>query len=256
MIELQGLTKHYDQLVAVDRLDLTVRPGELFGFLGPNGAGKTTTIKMCTGLLTPTEGTALVGGHDVGRDGTAARALTGYVPDTPNLYAKLTGREFIRFMADVYRVDPARRERRLEELLELLDLQDAADELIEAYSHGMKQKTVLAGALIHDPQVLFLDEPTQGLDPRSARLVKDVLRALCQRGATAFMSTHILEVAERICDRVGIIYQGRLVALGTVEELRHGADRTLEDIFLEVTGGTEYAEVVRFLNDSEEPDRA
>jgi len=251
MIELHGLTKRFGDLVAVDHLDLTVQPGELFGFLGPNGAGKTTTIKMCTGLLTPTEGTALIAGHDIRRDGTAARALIGYVPDTPNLYHKLTGREFVRFVADIYRVDPARRERRLAELLEMLGLTEAADELIETYSHGMKQKTVLAAALIHDPKVLFLDEPTQGLDPRSARLVKEVLRALCQRGATVFMSTHILEVAERICDRVGIIYKGRLVALGTMEELRHGADQTLEDIFLEVTGGAEYAEVVHFLNDTE-----
>ncbi len=251
MIELDSLTKEYGQLRAVDQLTLAVQPGELFGFLGPNGAGKTTTIKICTGLLTPSAGRVRIAGHDIQQDGTAARAVAGYVPDTPELYNKLTGREFLRFMADIYRVDPTRRERRAAELLELLGLQEAADQLIETYSHGMKQKTVLAGALIHDPKVLFLDEPTQGLDPRSARLVKDVLRGLCARGATVFMSTHILEVVERICDRVGIIYQGRLVALGTMEELRQGADKSLEDIFLEVTGGAEYAEVIRFLNDEE-----
>jgi ABC-2 type transport system ATP-binding protein len=251
MIELRDLTKHYGSLVAVDHLNLTVPSGELFGFLGPNGAGKTTTIKMCTGLLLPTSGTALIAGHDIQRDGRVARALIGYVPDSPELYKKLTGREFVHFMADIYRVEPRRRQRRAQELLEMLDLGEAADELIESYSHGMKQKTVLAGALVHDPQVLFLDEPIQGLDPRSARLIKDVLRGLCRRGATVFMSTHTLEVAERICDRVGIIYQGRLVALGTMEELRQGADRTLEDIFLEVTGGSEEAEVIRFLNEEE-----
>jgi ABC-2 type transport system ATP-binding protein len=251
MIELRNLTKHYGELVAVDHLDLTTPSGELFGFLGPNGAGKTTTIKMCVGLLEPTEGTALIDDHDIIRDGTQARSLIGYVPDSPNLYAKLTGREFIRFMADIYRVDPERRERRLMELLEMLDLEEAADDLIETYSHGMRQKTVLAGALVHDPKVLFLDEPTQGLDPRSARLVKDVLRGLCERGATVFMSTHVLEVAERICDRVGIINKGKLVALGTMDELRQGADKTLEDVFLEMTGGLEVAEVIRFLNDEE-----
>ncbi|MBN1177766.1 MAG: ABC transporter ATP-binding protein [Anaerolineae bacterium] len=251
MIELHHLTKQYGDHLAVDRLDLSVPAGELFGFLGPNGAGKTTTIKMCTGLLSPTAGSAAIGGHDVIHEGTAARALIGYVPDTPDVYTKLTGREFVRFMADIYRVAPQQRDRRIEELLEMLDLKDAADDLVETYSHGMKQKTVLAGALVHDPKVLFLDEPTQGLDPRSARLVKDILRALCERGATVFMSTHVLEIAERICDRVGIIYAGRLVALGTIEELRHGADKTLEDIFLEVTGSGEVAELVRFLNDAE-----
>ncbi len=251
MIETDNLTKRYGSLTAVSDLNLRIPAGELFGFLGPNGAGKTTTIKLLVGLLRPDGGTARIGGHDVQREPLAAKALVGFVPDQPYLYEKLTAREFLRFMADLYGVDPDRAARRSEDLLRLLDLTDRGDELIEGYSHGMRQKTALAGALIHDPQVFFLDEPTVGLDPKSARLIKDILRQLCDRGVTVFMSTHILEIAERMCDRVGIINQGRLIACGTMEELRSGMGETsgasLEDIFLQLTGGAEYAELASYL---------
>lgn len=251
MIETDNLTKRYGNLTAVDRLNLRVSAGELFGFLGPNGAGKTTTIKLLVGLLRPDGGTARIGGHDVQREPLKAKSLVGFVPDHPYLYDKLTAREFLRFMADLYGVDPDRAARRSEDLLRLLDLADRGDELIESYSHGMRQKTALAGALIHDPQVFFLDEPTVGLDPKSARLIKDILRQLCAQGVTVFMSTHILEIAERMCDRVGIINQGHLIACGTMEELRSGVGETsgasLEDIFLQLTGGAEYAELASYL---------
>jgi ABC-2 type transport system ATP-binding protein len=248
MIETENLTKRYGDLTAVDNLNLEIPAGELFGFLGPNGAGKTTTIKLLVGLLRPSAGTARIGGHDVQREPLEAKSLVGFVPDQPYLYEKLTGREFLRFMADLYSVDPDRAARRGEDLLHLLDLDDRGDELIESYSHGMRQKTALAGALIHDPKVFFLDEPTVGLDPKSARLIKDTLRQLCDRGVTVFMSTHILEIAERMCDRIGIIQEGNLIASGTIEELRSGVgEGSLEDIFLELTGGAEYEELARYL---------
>lgn len=250
MIETENLTKRYGNLIAVNDLNLRVGAGELFGFLGPNGAGKTTTIKLLVGLLRPTSGTARIGGHDVQREPLQAKSLVGFVPDNPNLYEKLTAREFLHFMADLYSVDPDRAARRSEDLLRLLDLDDWGDELIESYSHGMRQKTALAGALIHDPQVFFLDEPTVGLDPKSARLIKDILRQLCDRGVTVFMSTHILEIAERMCDRVGIIQEGRLIAVGTMDELRGGdGGASLEDIFLELTGGDEYEELAQYLTE-------
>jgi ABC-2 type transport system ATP-binding protein len=253
MIETENLTKRYGNLTAVDNLNLRVEAGELFGFLGPNGAGKTTTIKLLVGLLRPSAGMARIGGYDVQRDSLKAKSLVGFVPDNPYLYEKLTAREFLRFMADLYGVDPDRAARRGEDLLHLLDLDDRGDELIQGYSHGMRQKTALAGALIHDPKVFFLDEPTVGLDPKSARLIKDILRQLCDRGMTVFMSTHILEIAERMCDRVGIINEGQLVACGTMEELRSGTGEaggaSLEDIFLRLTGGAEYEELSHYLSE-------
>ncbi len=253
VIETENLTKRYGNLTAVNGLNLRIPAGELFGFLGPNGAGKTTTIKLLVGLLRPDGGTARIGGHDVQREPLAAKSLVGFVPDNPYLYEKLTAREFLRFMADLYGVDRDRAARRSEDLLRLLDLTDRGDELIESYSHGMRQKTALAGALIHEPKVFFLDEPTVGLDPKSARLIKDILRQLCDRGMTVFMSTHILEIAERMCDRVGIINEGKLVACGTMEELRGGigeaSGASLEDIFLQLTGGAEYEELARYLGD-------
>ncbi len=246
----RGLRKTYGSHVAVEHVDLAVRQGEILGFLGPNGAGKTTTIKMLTGLLKPTAGTAAILGHDIQGDPIAAKGRFGYVPDTPNLYGKLNGWEFLRFMARLYRVPPARAEHRAAELLRLFDLTDAASDLIEGYSHGMQQKMALAGALVHDPRVLFLDEPTVGLDPRSARLIKDLLGQLRARGVAVVLSTHILEIAERLCDRVVIINKGAIVASGTLDELRArgGADQgTLEDIFLDLTGGAEYAEIAEVL---------
>jgi len=249
-IQAHGLRKTYGKHEAVRHVDLNIAPGEIVGFLGPNGAGKTTTIKILTGLLKPTAGTAAIVGHDIQKEPIQAKAAFGYVPDTPNLYGKLNAWEFLRFMSRLYRVPKDQAERRANELLKLFELSDAASDLIEGYSHGMQQKMALAAALIHNPQVLFLDEPTVGLDPRSARLIKDMLGQLRDRGAAVFFSTHILEIAERMCDRVMIIDQGEIVAAGTMAELRarQGADgKSLEDIFLSVTGGAEYAEIAEVL---------
>ena len=244
----EGLRKVYGAHIAVQRVELVVQPGEILGFLGPNGAGKTTTIKMLTGLIKPTAGRALIGGHDIQRDPVAAKAMLGYVPDTPNLYGKLTGREFLRFMGRLYRVPTAQAEHRAGELLRLFDLTTAASDLIEGYSHGMQQKMALAGALVHDTKVLFLDEPTVGLDPKSARLIKDLLGQLRNLGTAVFLSTHILEIAERMCDRVVIIDKGVIIAAGTMAELRaRGGQGSLEDIFLNLTGGAEYAPIAEVL---------
>ncbi len=249
-IEAAGLTKTYGTLTAVQNLTLQIRPGEIYGFLGPNGAGKTTTIKMLVGLLKPSAGVARIDGYDVQRQPLAAKARLGYVPDQPVLYDKLRGREFLAFVARLYRVDVATAARRSEELLRVFDLADASGELIEGYSHGMRQKLALAGALIHRPRVLFLDEPTVGLDPKSARLIKDLLLQLRESGVAVMMSTHILEIAERMCDRVGIIERGQLIAEGSVADLRsrRGGAQSLEDIFLELTGGADYAELARVLS--------
>jgi ABC-2 type transport system ATP-binding protein len=250
MLFLRNLTKRYDGVLAVDDLSLEVRSGELFGFLGPNGAGKTTTIKMICGLLRPTSGTVEIGGLDILREPVGAKSVIGLVPDTPVLYKKLTGREFVRFAAELYSVKTATVNKRIDDLLNLLDMTESADHLIETYSHGMRQKTSIMAALVHDPQIVVLDEPTVGLDPRSARVVKDVLKALCKMGKTVFMSTHILEIAERVCDRVGIVNAGRLVAVGSIPELKAKSREglmSLEDIFLELTGGPDQQEVIRFL---------
>ncbi len=248
MIEARGLRKVFGTTVAVESVDLRVNGGEIFGFLGPNGAGKTTTIKMLIGLLRPTAGVALIGGHDIERDPTAAKALIGYVPDEPYLPDKLSAREFLQFIAGLYRLPPVQARRRGEELLRLFDLADHGDQLLGGYSHGMRQKTALAGALLHDPRAIFLDEPTVGLDPRSARLIKDILRQLAARGTAVFLTTHILEIAERLCDRVAIVRDGAVIAAGTMDELRtDAADQSLEDIFLSLTGGAEYAEIADVL---------
>jgi ABC-2 type transport system ATP-binding protein len=256
LIELTRLNKHYGENKAVNNVDLQVFGGEVFGFLGPNGAGKTTTIKMIVGLLQPTSGTVSVAGFDVGTDPLQAKAQSGYVPDTPNLYPKLSGRELMRFVGELYNIKQDQISRRIEELFRLFDLDHAADDTIDSYSHGMQQKTALACALVHDPKVLVLDEPTVGLDPKSARLIKDILQQMADRGAAIFLSTHILEIAERMCDRIGIINKGELIAVGTMEELRNlsqdsGQDlpggASLEDIFLNLTGGAEYAELAEVL---------
>jgi ABC-2 type transport system ATP-binding protein len=249
LIQVRHLVKRFGEKVAVDDVSLEVSGGEIFGFLGPNGAGKTTTIKMIVGLLQPTSGTVLVDGHDIQAQPLPAKAASGYVPDEPNLYAKLTGRELLRFVGDLYGVDREQAERRLTELLRLFDLTQAGDDPIDSYSHGMRQKTSMAAALVHDPRVLVLDEPTVGLDPKSARLVKDMLRQMAERGRAVFLSTHILEIAERMCDRIGIINRGRLIATGTMAELRSlgKGESSLEDIFLALTGGAEYAELAEVL---------
>jgi ABC-2 type transport system ATP-binding protein len=246
-VQAINLRKTYGKLEAVADANFNLQPGEIVGFLGPNGAGKTTTIKMLTGLLSPSAGQALILGHDIQKDPIPAKASFGYVPDTPNLYAKLTGWEFLQFMARLYRVPRDQAEHRARELLRLFQLNDAAGDLVEGYSHGMQQKAALAAALIHDPKVLFLDEPTVGLDPKSARMIKDILIQLRERGTAIFFSTHILEIAERMCDRMMIINQGRIIASGTIAELRAGGKGSLEDIFLSLTGGAEYAEIAEVL---------
>ena len=248
-VEAQGLRKVYGKLEAVGAVSFSLQPGEIVGFLGPNGAGKTTTIKMLTGLLQPTAGKALIQGHDVQVEPIPAKAAFGYVPDTPNLYAKLTGRELLRFVGDLYSMDPLQIDHRTEELLHMFSLEEAGDNTIDSYSHGMQQKASMAAALMHDPKVLVLDEPTVGLDPKSARLIKDVLRQFADRGSLVFVTTHILEIAERLCDRIGIINQGKLVAVGTMDELRSlgRGEASLEDIFLGLTGGAEDAEITEVL---------
>lgn len=249
LIETQNLTKKYGDKSAVNNVSFQVYGGEVFGFLGPNGAGKTTTIKMIVGLLQPTSGMVRVAGYDVQAQPLKAKAANGYVPDTPNLYPKLSGRELLHFVGDLYELDRTRVDRRIDELLRLFDLVDAGDDTIDSYSHGMQQKTALAAALMHDPRVLVLDEPTVGLDPKSARLIKDILRQMADRGAAVFLSTHILEIAERMCDRIGIINRGELIAVGTMEQLRSmgQGETSLEDIFLSLTGGTEDAEIAEVL---------
>lgn len=249
LIESRELVKKYGEKIAVDGVSFEVAAGEIFGFLGPNGAGKTTTIKMIVGLLKPTSGSVRVAGFDVQSEPLLAKASCGYVPDEPNLYPKLSGRELLRFVGSLYRLPPEQVRRRTDELLRLFELAQAGDDTIDSYSHGMQQKTALAAALVHDPRVLVLDEPTVGLDPRSARLIKDLLRQMADRGAAVFLSTHILEIAERMCDRIGIINQGRLIAVGTMDQLRSlSAGKTsLEDIFLNLTGGAEYAEIAEVL---------
>lgn len=242
MIIAEELTKKYGSLVACNQLNLHIHAGELFGFLGPNGAGKTTTIKMLTGLLAPTSGMAKIAGINVQEQPVLAKEKMAFVPDSPNIYDKLTAREFLRFAAELRTIEQKEAMRRIEALLDLFELGERGDELCGGFSHGMRQKVCLSAALLARPRVLFLDEPTVGLDPRSARLIKDILRDFVNKGGTVFMSTHILEIAEEMCDRVGIIQSGKLIALGTVDELRQGARHvetgrpiSLEDLFLELT---------------------
>ena len=240
MIKLTNLTKVYSHLTAVNRINLTVEPGEVFGFLGPNGAGKTTTIKMMAGLLQPTSGTIEIQGFDVQKDPLKAKAITGFIPDRPYLYDKLTATEFMGFTAALY--DLGKPERKISELLELFGLSDWADELVENYSHGMKQRLVMASSLLHEPKVLVVDEPMVGLDPRGAKLVKDLFKDLASKGVTVFMSTHTLEIVETMCSRVAIINKGEIIADGSVEELGKLARMEkshLEPIFLKLTGGDE-----------------
>ncbi len=238
MIDIRNVSKSYNKgsVKAVDTLNLEIRKGEIFGFLGPNGAGKTTTIKMIVGLLNPDEGTILIDGTDIRKEPIEAKKKIGYVPDNPNLYERLTGTEYLNFMADIYQVPVDLRRQRIENYLNMFELNDAAGDLIKSYSHGMKQKIALTGALIHNPSVWILDEPMVGLDPKSAHLLKSQMREHCDNGNTVFFSTHILEVAEKLCDRLGIIHRGKLIAIGTVDELRQGdMMESLENIFLELT---------------------
>ncbi|MGE0757483.1 MAG: ABC transporter ATP-binding protein [Pirellulaceae bacterium] len=240
MIELQQATRLYGRKVAVNKLDLVVPRGELFAFLGPNGAGKTTTIKMMVGLLRPTSGVVSIGGHDISLHPREVNLCTGYVPDEPYLYDKLTGREFLKFVADLYGMSPAAAAESLERQIVTFGLAEFVDQLTESYSHGMKQRLVFASALLHNPSVLIVDEPMVGLDPRSMRLVKDLLRDKARSGTTVFMSTHTLAVAEEIADRIGVITGGQLRFLGTVSDLRRqlARDDSLEQLFLRLTDET------------------
>jgi ABC-2 type transport system ATP-binding protein len=240
VIRLQALTKRYGKFTAVDGLDLHVPKGELFGLLGPNGAGKTTTIRMIAGILRPTSGAVRVAGVDIQARPREAKARLGYIPDRPFVYDKLTGGEFLRFAAALYGHQGAVVERRIDELLELFDLTPWKNELTESYSHGMRQKLIISGALVHKPEVIVVDEPMVGLDPKSARLLKDLFRQFVDRGGTVLMSTHTMEVAEVMCDRIAIVYRGKIAAQGTMEDLRRqtaSGDATLEDLFLRLTGG-------------------
>jgi len=237
MLELQSVTHTYGRTIAVDGLDLMIPAGELFAFLGPNGAGKTTTIKMLVGLLRPTQGRARICGRDTVLQPREANLCTGYVPDEPYLYDKLTGREFLHFVAEMYGLDASVAAASIERQIDRFGLSEFVDQLAESYSHGMKQRLVFAAALVHEPPVLIVDEPMVGLDPRSMRLVKDLLREQTRAGNTVFMSTHTLAVAEEIADRIGVITKGRLAFLGTVEQLRRqlSSDASLEQMFLTLT---------------------
>ena len=246
MIRTSELTKRFGKLAAVERLTMEIESGELFGFLGPNGAGKTTTINMLTGLIRPTSGVASICGYDVQTQSQQAKSITGLMPDTPQLYDTLTGRQFVRLIADLYEVPPKQSEERMESMFDMLDLRDVGGDLIKSYSYGMQKKILLVAVLIHTPRVLFLDEPTSGLDPKSARTVKEMLREQCDLGCTVFMTTHILEIAERVCDRIGIINKGRLVAVGSMNELRKqsaASNLSLEDIFLDLTEDVEHTRI-------------
>lgn len=237
MIELTDVSKSYGNKPAVHHLNLSVPAGELFAFLGPNGAGKTTTIKMVCGLLFPTTGTVKVGGHNMQTDGDAARRLISYVPDQPFLYEKLSGREFLQFTCDLYGMPPEQGKDKINEVIQLFHLKEFVDDLTERYSHGMRQRTVFAAALVHEPKLLIADEPTVGLDPKSIRELKTLLRQLASSGVTIFLSTHTLDIAQELADRIGIIDQGRLLANGNMTDLQKLAarDGNLEDLFMKIT---------------------
>ena len=252
MIRLEKLTKTYGKFVAVNAIDLHVPRGELFGFLGPNGAGKTTTLRMIAGILRPTSGGIVLGGHDLIRQPTAAKRHLGFIPDRPFVYEKLTGAEFLRFVAGLFGQDGKSIEARIDELFELFELSVWKNELVESYSHGMRQKLIISSALIHRPECIVVDEPMVGLDPRGARLLKDIFRAFVDRGGTVLMSTHTLEVAQAMCDRIAIIQEGVIVAQGTIDELRQqtaAGDASLEELFLKLTGGEAEKELAKILQD-------
>ncbi|MBI4886071.1 MAG: ABC transporter ATP-binding protein [Acidobacteria bacterium] len=246
MIAIEHLVKTYGAFTAVDGVTLTVAPGEIHGFLGPNGAGKTTTLRIIAGLLQPTSGRVVVNGHDVAGDPEAAKSSLGFIPDRPYLYEKLTAGEFLRFHGGLFGVDGAGIADRVREMLELFELSKWEDELVESLSHGMKQRLVMGAAFLHRPRAVVVDEPMVGLDPRGARLIKDVFRRMSERGVSILMSTHTLEVAEEMSHRISIIHRGRIVAQGTVDDVRRlagGQDEHLTAVFLRLTGGSGLQEI-------------
>lgn len=252
MLELDGVVKRYGNFTAVNGVDLSIPRGEIFGFLGPNGAGKTTTIRMVAGVLRPTAGSIRIGGVDIDQDPMIAKGKIGYIPDRPYLYEKLSGGEFLRFVAGLWGKDEQEAEQRADGLLELFSLREWKDELVESYSHGMRQKLLITSALVHQPQLIVVDEPMVGLDPRSARILKVLFRAFVEAGGTVFLSSHTLEVVEVVCDRIAIIQDGDIISRGTMEELRDqsgSGDAHLEEIFLKVTGDGDMADVVASLQD-------
>jgi ABC-2 type transport system ATP-binding protein len=251
MIELSSLTKNYGTFTAVDHVDLLVPRGELFGFLGPNGAGKTTTLRMIAGILRPTAGTVRIAGVDVTANPVAAKSVLGFIPDRPFIYEKLTGAEFLRFVAGLFGQSGPEIESRARELLAVFDLEEWRDELVESYSHGMRQKLIISSAFVHRPDVIVVDEPMVGLDPRAAKTLKQLFREYTNRGRTIMMSTHTLEVAETLCDRIAIMNGGRIRACGTMDELRADAvagAAGLEDIFLRLTGDNAVRELLGVLD--------
>jgi len=246
MIEISNISKTYNGTVkAVDDLSFTVKDGEIVGFIGPNGAGKTTTIKMLTGILRPDGGTIRINDYDMGKDSMAAKGIIGYISDNPDMFLKLTGLEFIQFMADIYRVPEEERKDRIERFAQVFDMQDNLGERLQSYSHGMRQKIMVIAALVHDPAVWILDEPMVGLDPKSAYNLKQMMREHASAGNGVLFSTHVLEVAEKLCDRVIIILHGKKHFFGTIEELKEQYKMDdLEKIFLEITGDEEHEDPV------------
>jgi len=246
MIQIHDLVKRYGAFTAVDGVSLDVQPGEIHGFLGPNGAGKTTTIRMIAGLLKPTAGRIVVNGHDLATEPEAAKASLGFIPDRPFIYEKLTAGEFLLFHAGLYGIDGNGVGGRVREMLEIFELGRWEHELVESFSHGMKQRLVMSAAFLHRPQAVLVDEPMVGLDPRGARLIKDVFHRMSERGVAILMSTHTLEVAQEMCDRISIILKGKIIARGTVDELRALAgdpDQHLTGVFLRLTGGSGLQEI-------------
>ena len=249
-VEIKDVTKRYNQIVAVNNLNLTIGAGEIFGLLGPNGSGKSTTLKMLMGLVQPTAGSITVLGLDAQKQPVEVKRLVGYVPESPNIYEFLTGIEYLDFIADIYSVPTAEKKQRITEYLKAMQLEGREGDMINSYSDGMKKKISLISAFLHKPKLLILDEPLNALDPRSARIVKDFLIELKGQGVTTIMSTHVLEIAEAICDRIGIMYQGQLLALGNMDELRKTArlpGSGLEDVFLKLTGTEDLRAVVEEL---------
>jgi ABC-2 type transport system ATP-binding protein len=249
-VELQHVVKRYNEILAVDNVDLTLKPGEIFGLLGPNGSGKSTTLKMLMGLVQPDSGSIRVLGLNVLEGPVAVKQQVGYTPEAPRLYEFLTGIEYLDFVGDIYGVPTAEKKNRINEYLKALQLEGREGDMISSYSEGMKQKIALISAFLHKPKLLILDEPLNALDPRSARIVKDFLHELKMQGVTTIMSTHVLEIAQALCDRIGIMYQGKLLALGDMKELRQMSklpDSGLEDIFLKLTGTDDLRAVVEEL---------